>query len=370
MTSNKNNLDFNKYKIPLIISVIIALIFSLWFLKDYFVIIALAAILAFLFNPFYLWMLRKTNGKAGLSAGTTFVLVVFSVAIPVAILVVITVDQALQLVDIVEKAAKGSGGLYNTVQNLISNANQQLDKLPSLGPETIKIGQITDWLKENASKIAQSAIHMLTGVAGGLSSLITKSILFIFIFLSLLKNQAKIFDIIHTLNPLGDESTKRYLARMGAMTTAMVKGQFMIAIAQGFVDAALLKIVGIDFFIFWFVLITFLSIIPLGGGIIVIPLGVALILTGNIWQGLLLILGHILIVTNIDNVLRPKFVPKTARLDSALLMMSVFAGIGLFGFMGIVIGPVLMIVAVTTIDNYVEFVKFTKKQKALETKNI
>jgi predicted PurR-regulated permease PerM len=77
MTSNKNNLDFNKYKIPLIISVIIALIFSLWFLKDYFVIIALAAILAFLFNPFYLWMLRKTNGKAGLSAGTTFVLVVF-----------------------------------------------------------------------------------------------------------------------------------------------------------------------------------------------------------------------------------------------------------------------------------------------------
>jgi hypothetical protein len=46
----------------------------------------------------------------------------------------------------------------------------------------------------------------------------------------------------------------------------MVKGQFMIAIAQGFVDALLLKMVGVDFFIFWFVLITFLSIIPLGGG--------------------------------------------------------------------------------------------------------
>ena len=100
----------------------------------------------------------------------------------------------------------------------------------------------------------------------------------------------------------------------------------MIAIAQGFVDAALLKIVGIDFFIFWFVLITFLSIIPLGGGIIVIPLGIVLVLTGNIWQGLLLILGHILIVTNIDNVMRPKFVPKAARLDSALLMMSVLTG--------------------------------------------
>jgi predicted PurR-regulated permease PerM len=306
-----------------------------------------------------LWLVKKTK-KDGLSAGLTFVAVVFSVAIPVSILVVITVDQALQLVDIIEKASKGSGGLFNTVQNLINNANQQLDKLPSLGPETIKIGQISDWFKENASRIAQSAISMLTGVAGGISSLITKSILFIFVFLSLLKNQQKIFDIIHTLNPLGDKSTKRYLSKMGAMTTAMVKGQFMIAIAQGFVDALLLKIVGVDFFIFWFVLITFLSIIPLGGGIIVIPMGVVLILTGHIWQGLLLILGHILIVTNIDNVLRPKFVPKTARLDSALLMMSVFAGIGLFGFLGIVIGPVLMIVTVTTIDNYIDFVKYTK----------
>lgn len=360
MASQKNNLDFNKYKLPLIVSVIIAILFTLWFLSDYFVIIALAAILAFLFNPIFLWLLKKTNGKTGLSAGLTFVLVVFSVAIPVAILVVITVDQALQLADIVEKAAKGSGGLYNTVQNLINNANQELDKLPSLGPETIKIGQISDWFKENASKIAQSAISMLTGVAGGLSSLITKSILFIFVFLSLLKNQQKIFDIIHTLNPLGDQSTKRYLSKMGAMTTAMVKGQFMIAIAQGFVDALLLKMVGVDFFIFWFVLITFLSIIPLGGGIIVIPMGVVMILTGHIWQGLLLILGHILIVTNIDNVLRPKFVPKTARLDSALLMMSVFAGIGLFGFLGIVIGPVLMIVTVTTIDNYIDFVKYSK----------
>jgi predicted PurR-regulated permease PerM len=368
MTTSKNKLDFNKYKLPLIISVIIAILFTLWFLSDYFVIIALAAILAFLFNPFYKWMLKKTNGKAGLSAGTTFVLVVFSVAIPISVLIVITVEQALQVVDVIEKAAKGSGGLFNTVQNLITNANQQLDKLPSLGPETIKIGQITDWLKENASKITQSAINILTGVAGGLSSLITKSILFIFVFLSLLKNQAKIFDIVHTLNPLGDESTKRYLARMGAMTTAMVKGQFMIAIAQGFVDAALLKIVGIDFFIFWFVLITFLSIIPLGGGIIVIPLGIVLVLTGNIWQGLLLIFGHILIVTNIDNVLRPKFVPKTARLDSALLMMSVFAGIGLFGFLGIVIGPVLMIIAVTTIDNYLDFVKYTKKQQKAPSK--
>ncbi len=57
-------------------------------------------------------------------------------------------------------------------------------------------------------------------------------------------------------------------------------------------------------------------------------------------------------MTNIDNVLRPILVPKEARLDSALMLLSVFAGITMFGFLGIVIGPVLMIVIVTTISVY------------------
>ena len=57
-------------------------------------------------------------------------------------------------------------------------------------------------------------------------------------------------------------------------------------------------------------------------------------------------------MTNIDNVLRPILVPKEAKLDSALMLLSVFAGITMFGFLGIVIGPVVMIVIVTTISVY------------------
>jgi predicted PurR-regulated permease PerM len=59
-----------------------------------------------------------------------------------------------------------------------------------------------------------------------------------------------------------------------------------------------------------------------------------------------------LVVTNIDNFLRPILVPRDARLNSALMLLSVFAGIAMFGPWGIVIGPVLMILIVTTIDVY------------------
>jgi Ca2+/Na+ antiporter len=80
-------------------------------------------------------------------------------------------------------------------------------------------------------------------------------------------------------------------------------------------------------------------------------------LFGNVFGGIFVIAFHLVVVTNIDNVLRPILVPREARLDSALMLLAVFAGIAMFGFWGIVIGPVLMIVVVTTISVYLAVYK-------------
>jgi predicted PurR-regulated permease PerM len=71
-----------------------------------------------------------------------------------------------------------------------------------------------------------------------------------------------------------------------------------------------------------------------------------------VFGGIFVITWHLLVVTNIDNFLRPILVPREARLDSALMLLAVFAGITMFGFWGIIIGPVLMIVIVTTVSVY------------------
>ena len=97
--------------------------------------------------------------------------------------------------------------------------------------------------------------------------------------------------------------------------------------------------------------------IPLGSGIITIPFGIGMMLFGNVFGGIFVIAFHIIVVTNIDNFLRPILVPREARLDSALMLLSVFAGIAMFGAFGIVIGPVLMIVIVTTISVYLAVYK-------------
>jgi len=72
----------------------------------------------------------------------------------------------------------------------------------------------------------------------------------------------------------------------------------------------------------------------------------------NVAGGLFVVLFHIIGITNIDNFLRPILVPREARLDPALMLLSVFSGIAMFGFFGIILGPVLMILIVTTISVY------------------
>jgi predicted PurR-regulated permease PerM len=151
---------------------------------------------------------------------------------------------------------------------------------------------------------------------------------------------------------------------MGSMVRGTVNGQFVIALCQGVAGAASVYVAGFHqgFFIFA-ILLTALSIIPLGGGIVTIPFGIGMMFYGNIFGGAFVVLWHLAVVTNLDNFLRPILVPRDARLNPALMLLAVFAGIAMFGPWGIVIGPVLMIVIVTTIDVYLAVYKGVELQE-------
>ena len=158
----------------------------------------------------------------------------------------------------------------------------------------------------------------LAGCAGA----VTAAVLFIYVFISLLTNRERVQTLIRKLNPLGEEVTDLYLAKMGAMVRGTVLGQFVIALAQGLAGAASIYIAGFHegFFIFA-ILLSVLSVIPLGGGVVSIPFGIGMILFGNVFGGIFVIVWHLVVVTNIDNVLRPILVPRAGpprlRADAA-----------------------------------------------------
>jgi predicted PurR-regulated permease PerM len=338
-------------KRALAIATLIAILFGAYFLRHYFTLIIFSAIMAFLFDPFYKRRLRK-NKNPGRAAATTFLFGALAILLPLILILALTVAQINHSVNQISTSVQNTD-VSSLSQHIIDSINNVIAKTSSsfrLTPEWIQSTAI-----DLAQKLGTAFLHNLAAYAGNFFSFFTTAIIFIFVFLSLLKNQDSLKETFRNLNPLGNDISDLYLQRISAMTKAMVRGQFIIAVAQGFTDAVLIYLGGLhEAFFFFLMILIALSFIPLGGGILATPIGICMMLTGNIMGGLIVILGHLLIVTNIDNILRPRLVPAEAKLDSALMILSVFSGIALLGFLGIVVGPVIMIIIVTTIIVYSE----------------
>lgn len=341
-------------KRALAVFTLVALTFGAYFLRNYFVLIVVAAVGAYLFTPLYQWLNKRLN--AGLSATFTLLSALGIVIVPIGLTVTLAVVQIARMVEHVADWVTASNP-SELGQKALQLVNDLLARVPFVHV-TVTEEQLRKAMVTAAQTVGQWVLHFLQDTAGSLAGAITSAIIFLYVFVALLINREKMRTLIGQLNPLGDEVTDLYLKKMGSMVRGTVNGQFVIALCQGVTGAASIYIAGFHhgFFIFA-ILLTTLSIIPLGGGIVTIPFGIGMILFGNIAGGIFVMLIHFLVVTNIDNFLRPILVPRDARLNSALMLLSVFAGISMFGPWGIIIGPVLMIIIVTTIDVYLAVYK-------------
>ncbi|ORB74308.1 AI-2E family transporter [Mycobacterium scrofulaceum] len=335
----------------------IALLFAAYFLRDYFVLIVVAAVGAYLFTPLFNWFGRRLG--TGLAATCTLLCALVIVIVPVTLLVILAIVQISRMVNSITEWVK-STDLSGLGDRTLHAVNELLSRVPfahmTITTETLRKAMVTV-----GRNVGEWALHFLQGAVGGLAGAITSAIIFLYVFVALLVHRERVRRLIADLNPLGDEVTDLYLAKAGAMVRGTVNGQFVIALCQGVAGAASIYVAGFHhgFFIFA-VLLTALSIIPLGGGIVTIPFGIGMVFYGNIAGGAFVVLWHLVVVTNIDNFLRPILVPRDARLNPALMLLSVFSGIAMFGPWGIVIGPVLMILVVTTVEVYLVVFKGTE----------
>lgn len=341
-------------KRALAILTIIALAFGAYFLRRYFTLIVVAAVAAYLFNPLYLRLRRRF--KSGLAATLTLLAAIATVGIPLGLVIFLAVIQIGQMVSSIGHWVQRTD-LNALGTKLLDTANGLLAKVPfldvNLNPDSLK-----GYATKAGQTVGEAVLSFLSDSAGGMAFALAAAIIFLYVFMSLLTNGDRVLNLIRKLNPLGEEVSDLYLAKMGAMVRATVRGQFIIALFQGISGAVSIYIAGIHEGFFMFaIFLTVLSFVPLGSGIVTIPLGLGMALTGNLFGGIFVVAFHVLVITNIDNAMRPFLVPKQAYLNPSLMLLSVFAGLGMFGFWGIVLGPVAMILIVTTISVYLAVYK-------------
>ena len=271
----------------------IALLFGAYFLRRYFMLLVIAAIVAYLFTPMYNRLRAKLNG--GLATALTVLAALAIVVVPLtAVISLATVQISHVLVGVADWAK--TADLNALGDKAIAAVNQLLARLPFQAP-TITVESLRTNLGKVAQTIGEWLLRTLSGAAGGAIGFITSAIIFLYALISLLVNKAEVITLIRRLNPLGEEVTDLYLAKIGAMVKGTVKGQFIIAVIQGVLGAISIYIAGFhDAFFIFAIFLTALSVIPLGSGIVTIPFGIGMMFFGIILGPVLMIL----IVTTIS----------------------------------------------------------------------
>jgi len=315
--------------------------------------ILLAVALVIILKPVYSWLLRKKwiRGSENRAAGVTLIIFLLVIAIPTILIVASAITQASRLFN---------GLDLEEIDITLSEVIDWLDgSLREIGAGTLQIdkSQILKNIAQFVSLVAGWLGAVLVSLGQSIPAFLTNGvILLVLLFVSLPKYKAPGKQDILEVVPYPSEITNLFLNKIDSMITAMFKGTFVIAIVQGAAMGLVLWIAGVPYVLFFTLISMFLSIIPLIGiSLIAWPIGIVLLLSGNIWQGLFVIGAFILVVANIDTALRPVLVPKDAYLNPALLILGVFGGLSLMGIIGALYGPVILILLVTSIEVYTKY---------------
>nr|WP_235954625.1 AI-2E family transporter [Sphingobium psychrophilum] len=162
--------------------------------------------------------------------------------------------------------------------------------------------------------------------------------------------------------PLRASQRQALIQQFVVVIRATIKGSLVVAIVQGLIGGIVFWALGIEGALLWGVLMGALSLLPaVGTAIVWVPVAIYLFATGAIWQGGVLVACGALVIGSVDNVLRPILVGRETRIPDYVVLISTLGGLEMFGFNGIVIGPVIAALFIATWDI------FTRMRSAAET---
>lgn len=334
-------------------------IVSFLMLKPYLSLIALTFLITALFRPFYNGIFKVT--RSTFIATVTSVLAVFlSILIPVLFIGYLTYNQVLEFENDVQQFvnSRGVDSIGDVdIENAIDQVNDIIHKIPGTEDVVLTKTEVRDAVSDTLEPAVDFLADRLISYAGSSLSIISGIVVFIVLLATLFPSQEKIIAYYQKISPLEDEIDSTYINKITAMGIAMIKGTFVVAVLQGLLSGFFLWLVGVEYVAFWIIACIFFSVIPLGSGIVTVPIGIIVLLSGNVYGGLLIIFSYILIIGNIDNVLRPRLVPKSAQLHPTLGLLGILGGIQLFGPLGFIFGPIVMIFLTTTLEVYLKYYK-------------
>lgn len=312
-----------------------------WLMLPYFGGILWAVILAILFRPLYLWLLSATGGRKTLAAALTLLACIFIVLIPAA---VVLESLLAELADSYAGSGAGTGVALDpgaAVQSLWDALPQfvtgNLSRLGIEGP-----GQLREMVATVFGGIANTATRLSLQFGQSTLQLTISLGIMLYTLFFLFRDGPAIMAAIRRCSPLSQDHTARIIDRFASVVRATIKGNVIIAVVQGFLGGMIFWLLGIHPALLWGFAMMLLSLLPVvGAAIIWFPFGIFLLLSGEMTKGLILLAYGMLVISVVDNLLRPALVGRDLRLPDYVVLISTLGGLAVAGANGFVLGPMI-----------------------------
>lgn len=290
--------------IAVIIMVTVAFV---WLLLPYYGAILWAVILAILFNPLQRRLEALLRGRRNLAAALNVLVCICIVIIPVSLVLASLAQEAAGLYNRVGTREFDPAGFLARVHAMLPPFIADALSRLNLGDLEDVRARLTSWLMQASQAVATWAVGIGQNTAHFLVSLGIMLYLLFFLF----RDGTSLTATIRKSIPLSDRYTDHILGRFGAVVMATVKGNITIAAIQGAIGGVTFWMLGVGGAVLWGVLMAVLSLLPaVGAGLVWLPTAGYLLLSGDYLKGAILFAIGTLIISTVDNLLRPSLVGK------------------------------------------------------------
>ena len=320
-------------------------------IKIFLVPVVLAAVFVGLFQPLYRWMLKLFHQRKSLSSFVCCLVLLLALLIPTYIIANLVSKEAISFYHSAEK----------NVQEMIDQGDQgvlgrikELKLVKELGLDQ------KNW-ETTFQEIARTAAGLLGTVINkaskGTFQFVVNLFLIFFAMFYFFRDGDRLIPTLKYLSPLSDRYEEKLIMQFLSVSRATIKGTLLIGLIKGFMGGLTFWIFGISSPILWGVVMVLLSIIPMvSAWLVMYPAAILLMISGQVWQGILLFLIAAVIIGNIDNILIPRLVGREAGMHELMVFFSTLGGISIFGVMGFIIGPIIAALFISILDVYsIEF---------------
>jgi predicted PurR-regulated permease PerM len=273
------------------------------------------------------------------------------VAALLSVLVVALLAIALATLVTQQVMAEAAGGVRYMEERLTSGEWQrQLEPYPQLVAlqQLIErqvdiqgaVQMLANWLNVSAGSFVKASVFQLAGVF----------LTFYLLFFCLRDRRAGL-RALRNLSPFSDEEMKQVFDRIGNTIDATVYGTLVVSSAQGLMGGLMFWWLGLPAPLLWGVVMAVMALVPVIGAFVVwIPATMYLALEGDYGKAVILALWGVLVVSSIDNLLRPFLMGKSLRLHTVLAFLSMTGGLIVFGPAGLILGPVGLAVTMVLLE--------------------